>query len=352
MRYALVVLAFVALPNSAVAFPISPQTIWELTQSADRIVLARVDSVGRAASTVKRGNGDEYPERARLEVIETWKGQHEPKLEVSFDSSYVCPAPERYLPGKRVVAFLYREKSQWVTVALSYGTRYPVGEAAEAEYRRSVQLAVKEQQTLSPPKQGERPPRASRSWALASIEGRATRWDGLYALSSETDPTHAYYDQSRNQQIAISDEILAQVEAAFVRAPSYDSTLPQMLRLLKSRKSVAVTQAASDAIETALSGASTSYCMPEAIDLLAERLENKKAEPPINLETQAGSLDERVAAEAKLAARTPLKRSTVEREESDQRVWAALKQRHKLQPRIRSDFQRELPTATGGDTSL
>jgi hypothetical protein len=353
MRYALVVLAFVALPNAAVAFPISPQTIWSLTWRAEKIVLARVDSVVDLTQENKKRGPDEAPQRAKLEVLETWKGEHTPDLEVSFDSYIVCPAPEVYEPGKRVVAFLTWQKGRWVTVARSYGTRYPVGDGAEGEYRRSVQLALKEQQGLPAAREGEHVPAPARSWSLAAIEGRATRWDGVYALSSDADPAHAFYDRVRGVQPApLSEELLAQLGTILVRTPSYDSTLPQLLTLLKNRKSAAVTQAAVDAVETTLQGASADYWMPETFDLIAERLGGERAEPPVDLDAKSGSLDKRIATEAKLASRGSRKRPSVKQEETAQQRWEALKLRYKLTPKVRDDFQRAPRTATGGDTTL
>ena len=347
----LLVLVLALMPARAAAYPIPPQTIWDLVHKADLIVLARVVDVGSAEA--EAGKEDLEPwfdsDVAVLEVIETWKGTPEKQVSVAFTAGMICPAPPSYIEGRRVVAFLARREEEakgrrksaagWYTVGLSYGTRYPASAQEELSLAEQARRAVADQQGRVA-EEGKRLPSTS-SWALRAAADRATRWDGLYALSFVSDPSHAYYDRGRDQGSALSPAVLAELELIMVQAPSFDRTLPQMLRLLRGRPSAAVTNAAVNAIETILRNSTAPSWMDETIDLLVERLGQGPVPDLISRDP--------LEAESALVLE-PFRESAQARKERVQKRWEAIKRKAGLKPQVLEDFQREVWTGTGGQT--
>lgn len=338
------VLALVLLPGRAAAYPIPPQTVWNLSYGAELVVLARVADVAEESA---QEDHDWDRDVAVLDVIETWKGPSSDKqVKVAFSANMICPAPPTYLEGRRVVAFLAKEKkkARWYTVGLSYGTRYPAGAQEESALAGLVKLAVAEQSKLGPvakdEDEEERSPPPTTVWALKAAADRATRWDGLYALSTASDPRHAYYDHGRDKRPALSPDTLAELERIMVKAPSFDETLPQMLRLLKGRPAPEITSAAVNAIETVLRGSTAPYWMDETLDLLAERLGNGPA--PSNIP------EDPFDAEVALVSGSDESREA--REERVQQRWETLKRKAGLKPRVLEDFRHEEWTGTGAQT--
>jgi hypothetical protein len=126
-----------------------------------------------------------------------------------------------------------------------------------------------------------------------------------------------------------------------VKAPSFDITLPQMLRLLKGRPSPEVTAAAASAIETVLNSSTSPFWMDGALDLLAERLGNGPAPEVIPKDP--------LEAEVALVA-GPSGESSEEREDRVQQRWETLKRKHGLTPRVLEGFRREGWTGSGAQT--
>ncbi len=313
----------------ALAYPIPPQTLWDLTRDSELVVLARVAGVAdnpHPADEVGSAN-------ARLEVIEVWKGKAPERLLVEFEPNFVCPAPPKFLAGRRVVAFLSREKGRWFVEGLSYGTRYPADEAEEAELKRAVTGALKARASDGP----------TVAWALAAGKARSTRWDGLYALSSASDPPHRFYDRRRKAEPALTEATLSELEQIMITAPSYDSTLRQLLAILAQRPNAAVTSAAADAIESVMTGSVAPYWMDEVMDLVEERL--GKAPAPTSLPSDP------IEAEVKLA-KAPWEEPPQEREGRLQKRWDALKKAHRLTPKVRGDWSPTRWVGVGGETPL
>lgn len=331
-------------PVAAWAYPIPPQTLWNLTRAAELVVLAQVEAV--EAGKKSEENSWDSGHVARLRILETWKGLPAKSVEVRFNPYVICPAPPSYVEGRRVVAFLLRNGEGWATVGRSYGTRYPVGAQEEAELATVVKAAVAAQPARAPPrgiaKDGPPAP-PTLAWAMLAVKGRATRWDGLYALRSAADPAHAYYDRGRGEDAPLPEETWGQLEAIFVASPSYDETLPQMLRLLQGRKSAAITQAGVDALETVLQGSSAPWWADEVMDLLVERLDGPKPAPVVPedaLEAEAANV---------MRGRDETKEA---RDERFQSSWDAFKKQHNLRPRVRDDYVRTTYTGTGAQTPL
>ncbi|MEW5737739.1 MAG: hypothetical protein AB1938_02375 [Myxococcota bacterium] len=343
MSRTLWIAATLLAPLAGWAYPIAPQTLWDLTQQAELVVLAHVEAVEQWESVDGDRNSSHV---ARLRILETWKGLAAKGVAVRFNPNVICPAPASYVEGRRVVAFLSRDGKGWFTVGRSYGTRYPEDVREETELATVVKAALAAQRAKAPPQDGAKnqpPPRATLNWAMLAVKGRATRWDGLYALRSAADPAHAFYDRDRGEDAPLPEETLEQLEAIFVATPSYDETLPQMLRLLQDRKSAAITQAGVDALETVLHNSSAPWWTDEVLDLLAERLAGPKPPPVV----PADPLEAEMA--HVLRGRGETKEARDERLQSS---WDAFKKRHGLEPRLRDDYVRTKHTGTGAQTPL
>jgi hypothetical protein len=296
----------------AFAYPIAPRTLWELTREAEAIVIADVGSVKELPPRAT----DDWPgsHQAQLSVRETLKGDAKGVVEVRYLGRMTCPAPPDYREAETVVAFLSKDEGRWKTVALSYGTRYPGDAASIAHTRHVIALASQLQAagTMEP----------TTGWMLLATSHPSTRWDGLFALQHESDEMHSHYAR-RAPSEPLSPITIAAVESAFLERPSFDSTVPMMLKLLASRPSPAVTQMAADVLESVLLEAAP-WWTEETMRLLEVRLgvaKDTPSHPPIFM-----SGDER------------------------KQAWQALKARARLKPTVRPDYRPPHPSRTGGKT--
>jgi hypothetical protein len=162
---------------------------------------------------------------AKLQVLETWKGQAVSEVTVRYRGTLICPAPPHFEEGQTVLTFLSNEKGgTWAVVGLSYGTLYP-----EADELPVLRQATKEILSLPP---GDVAAETELLINLASR--RATRWDGLFELVPEGDRLHDFYrrEQPRGDASKLTGAQLARVAAAFIKEPSVDQSLPMTLLLL------------------------------------------------------------------------------------------------------------------------
>ena len=324
-----VLAAVLVVAAQAFAYPIPPQTLWELSRDAEAIVVAHVDKVKELPQ--RDDDGPWLPShQATLTVQESLKGSAKGVIEVPYFGNMACPAPPDYRAGETVVAFLGKDKDAWHTVALSYGTRYPGDAASLAQTRHVIVMAAQLQrgQRAEPPM----------GWMLVAISHPSTRWDGLFALQHESDEVHSFYGH-RAPSEPLDPITLAAIEGAFLERPSFDETVPMMLRLLASRRSPAITQLAFDILESVLRVGSAPWWTDEAMDLVEARLGAPTPKP--------GNPGEPLAAEV---ARVNVMSSFEEREAAAQARWEALKARAKLTPSGRVDYQPPHPSRTGGQT--
>ncbi len=324
-----VLAAVLVVAAQAFAYPIPPQTLWELSRNAEAIVVAHVDEVKELPAP----DDDEVwapSHQATLTVQASLKGSAKGVIEVPYHGNLACPAPPVYRAGETVVAFLSKDKDAWDTVALSYGTRYPGDATSLAHTSHVITMAAQLQRggTAEPPT----------GWMLVAIAHPSTRWDGLFALQHESDELHSYYGH-RAPSEAPSPITLAAIESAFLERPSFDQTVPMMLRLLASRPSPAITTLAFDILESVLRVGSAPWWADEAMDLIEARL---GASPP-----KPEKPGEPLAAEV---SRVNAMSTFEEREAAGQARWEALKARAKLTPKVRDDYQRPHPSGTGGQT--
>ncbi|MBZ4419406.1 hypothetical protein [Myxococcus sp. RHSTA-1-4] len=335
----------------AEAFPIAPQTLWELTQKATLVVWADIEGVEplppnpSGEKTVDLNAGDV----ARLRVREVWKGATRPGelVEVHFNSGLVCPAPPRYEPGLAVVAFLTLEGGRWRTVSLSYGTRYPTSHSEADAYREAVTRAhaIQEQwtQVRASGRTADDMAAARTSWQVLAAAHPATRWDGMYGLEPESDEDHFFYDLRRPRSAPLSPAQREQLAKGFVEHPPLDRALPMMLATLRGQASVEVDRAAANALETLLAEEDPPHWAALAFALLRERHGEKlkqrsapKEDPQLRTFTDASGAPK---------GSTPRSTHPLVQE------WRAFKQRHHLEPkRLALPVEPPVP-GTGGETT-
>jgi hypothetical protein len=277
--------ALLSAHRRAEASPFPPQTLWELTLDAERVVWADVEEVARLPPR-SAGDGKEEPhwddgDVARLRVRESWKGAARPGelLEVHFNSGFICPAPARYESGLAVVAFLVRQKGQWRTVGMSYGTRYPTSNAEAEAYRHAVTSAHQAHERWTEVRVSSRAVNmaaARRHWQVLVAAHPATRWDGLYGLVPEADEAHAFHDDRATDVTPLLLAQREQLAEGFVKNPPLDRSLPMMLSALRGHASREVDQAAARALETVLDSEDPPRWATLAFDLLRERHGEKR----------------------------------------------------------------------------
>jgi hypothetical protein len=248
-----------SLAALAQAYPIPPQTLWDLTSSSERIVVARVERIER----------DAEGEIAELRVIETWKGPFTDVVRVRFWAGLVCPAPPRYLEGREVLAFLERSESEpeiWMTVGLSYGTLYPA-----VEERQSFWRLVRRLETETPPFSRQ----FEKDWHVDAASQRATRWHGLYRLDRRADALHAFYDrplespESLVELLTVDDR--ESIAKGFLEEPSSDVTFPMALELLRDFESTELDTTAAALLEGLLLMEPPPYWTAHSMVLVLER---------------------------------------------------------------------------------
>jgi hypothetical protein len=298
MRLFATLLVMVSCVGSA--YPIPPQTIWDVVADSELIVSAVVKDV-KTTKTLSV---------AKLEVEDTWKGTASAKLEVRFDPDMQCPQPPQYVKGRRVVAFLGRSnKGNWMTVSLSYGTRYPANDAERAELKASVQDALALQAS------GDE--KGIQVWAVSAFAKRSLRWDALQLLGRDSDAAREVLGK-RAMPGPLPPELLAELERAFIAQPSWGPELVSEMRALRAQKSKALDEACADIIESVLVNETARWWGDEAIDLLTERLGQEVVE-----------------------SRGPNRLS----DDTIQLKWDTLKRRLGLKPKQRADYarSRDLP---------
>lgn len=267
------VVALLAVPSLAAAYPIPAVPLWQLVERADRIVVAEVESTGPVAAAT----GEETDtassmldgHAARLRVVETLKGAHEPRMEVRYSPYVICPAPPRYVEGQVVLAFLSRsDKGLWYTQSRSYGTLYP-SEEDQPVFSTLIRRAHALQASGGPGLEASK-----RQWLVDAAARRATRWHGLYELAPASDAVHAYYDSTeRPDYLArLTPEQMEQLAGGFVAEPSLDHTLTMMLAALAGYDSDAVDETAGRAVDTLANQSRLPWYVAEAVTLLGRRM--------------------------------------------------------------------------------
>lgn len=237
--------------TQALAYPIPPQGLWELTANSELVVIATVElgPPGTALPTSFAKAAQWTPTSrepvVRLRVIETLKGVPAELVEVLRDPGMIYPAPSRFEEGKKVLAFLEGAHGRWHVVARSYGTLYP-SEDELPVFAERIREAVKLQASSFTNAQRI-------DWAVRTTARRATRWHGAVELARPSAPN--LFSRSVNRQVTSIDEKQRQLLASgFVAEPSADSTTPKIAQLLSGHTDPRFDRALIGAVNTLLEG--------------------------------------------------------------------------------------------------
>lgn len=184
----LIVFLIVGFARLSTAYPIDPRPLRKLIIESEYIVIGHVKEVYSLKS--KRNSFESAV--ARIEVREVLKGVIKSKfIEVPYEPTLVCPAPPHYKAGSEVTVFLDKgEKGMFRTHALSYGARevtipdIAIYRDRIREMQHILTITDTDQQFLE-----------TTEWLVKCAEHEATRWDGVYELSPESD-FMSYYAQS------------------------------------------------------------------------------------------------------------------------------------------------------------
>jgi hypothetical protein len=266
-----------AIPAPVLACPPLEVGLWARIAASDRVVLGRVERIVPLDGAEPDNRRSE--KLTELAVSETWKGDHDPFLRVR-GSGYGSPLAD----GTPVIAFLVsretrlahavsphaipdavtamaRPADEWTFVLDGYG-QIVIEEGDVSAFREAIREAVRlrEPDVAHPTRVfdllDERPPI---EWIVRTAARRGTRWYGLRHLPLD-DVVSSLTDGHR--------EVLAQ---GFVREPSADATLPQMLSILEGHDGHEVDEAAVAAVQAVLERPQTLFFASEAVRLVLAR---------------------------------------------------------------------------------
>lgn len=269
------------LPAQGRASPIEPMTLWDVTEKAQLIILARVvrhyevepiqlpplPGETAEAHLLRRKRASRFPpHRAELEVLETWKGSPGgERLAVLYYEGLFCPAPAELPVGETMAVFLTEQEGAWDVVGLSYGSLPVTKESAKV-----IRARVEEARELQ-----ARPPVHARSrleWNVRAASHGTTRWDGLYPLFAD-----ALKPDGRNVTRVppcphpLTREAQEHIAASFISDPGSRWSLPLVLMALEGHPSTAVDFAASVLLEALLEEPYGQDEAQDALDLLQVR---------------------------------------------------------------------------------
>ena len=330
MRWHLLLLttALLLVPTAATAYPISAATLWTMTRDAPLIVLARVERLHAGAAApetfatarylLESCGGREGSGLARLHVLEVWKGETGPEIDVETDAGMICPAPPRFVPGRTVLAFLTAgSRGVFRVPYLSYGTLYPASTQVATIRSRVVEaIALNAKRPV--------PDAARHEWLVRCASHDVTRWDGLYELAPASDEVHAYYDSNRKKQpVTVPERDLEAIAQGFVREPSWDRAFPMTLALLKNHRSAELDRTAIAVIDAISAEADLPYWFREALALVLDRL----GAPPELEKPVAESKDTE-----DFTDRETYQKSLAQRDQRLREHWKAAREKMKLPP--------------------
>ena len=196
--------------QQASAYPIDPRPLRRLIIESEYVIIGRVLEVKTVARKKNEFSGGAI---ARLQILEVLQGKIKARIiEVSFNPNMICPAPPRYKAGTDIIAFLNRENRAFRTHALSYGVKTLSAEEISVykdrilEMQKILKLEDEDQRFLE-----------TVEWLVKCAENEATRAEGTYELSPESD-FMSYYARTETPpfKYMISPEQKARLKKALL----------------------------------------------------------------------------------------------------------------------------------------
>lgn len=193
--------AMVLVTSSSIAYPISPRPLRKLIQESEYIVVAYVQDIQpekrtETEETKRKKRKQSYDDfvgmAAVLKIDEVLQGKiTDSAIHVSYYPYFICPAPAHFEKGTTIVAFLDKKDKTFTVHALSYGTKTVTPEGARLykerikEMQNILRIADKDDQFIQ-----------TTEWLVKCSEHPATRHEGVYELSRESD-FMSYYDRTQ-----------------------------------------------------------------------------------------------------------------------------------------------------------
>lgn len=181
-------LLMIGYSHQSWAYPIDPRPLRKLIMESEYIIVGHVLDVKQVR---QKKNSFGPSAIAVISVREVLKGTiKETTIEVPFNGNFICPAPDRYYKEADVIAFLDKDDGKYSTHALSYGAKTLTLSDIEVykdrilEMQKILAIADTDQKFLE-----------TIEWLVKCAEHPATRWEGTYELTPESD-FMSYYAQS------------------------------------------------------------------------------------------------------------------------------------------------------------
>jgi len=185
-KYLIFLLIVIEIHANASTYPISPAPLRELIQKSDYIIKGYVADIK---------NEKEYSV-AIIAVKESYQGNiNVDTIRIRFEPNMICPSPDMYFKNTHILSFLKKDKNTksqkpdnyFRAVALNYGAKTLDIKDIEIYRQRIVEF-----QQISKMTDKSKHFEATVECLVKCAEDPATRWEGTYELSPESDFMSSY----------------------------------------------------------------------------------------------------------------------------------------------------------------
>lgn len=209
MKHLILVCLLTCISLSVWAYPINPRPLRKLIMESEFIIVGEVQKIDTASAYDNKHSIFSHFSVATILVNQVVQGNIQQKtIKVRFYPYMTCPAPARYREGTTVLAFLDEEGDYFGTHALSYGSKTLEEQDLKIYLQRIIEMQ-KIQQIPDTIQQRQQ----TVDWLVRCTEHQATRWEGIYELSPESDFMSYYdYDPSESFKYSLKPEQKAKLK--------------------------------------------------------------------------------------------------------------------------------------------
>lgn len=184
---------FSGFAATAFSYPISPRPLRKLIIESQYIVWGKVIKTGTENPGKESYSWD--TNYALIDITEQLQGTlKRDTIKVYFSQGMICPAPGVFYDDEMVLAFLdgRNKKAGYEVHALSYGVKHDLSDIDYLHYKQRIA----EMQELIRKKAASDCSPAIIDWLMKCAASPATRWDGLYEITPESD-FMSFYEQGQ-----------------------------------------------------------------------------------------------------------------------------------------------------------
>ncbi|MBX3256484.1 MAG: hypothetical protein KF862_20275 [Chitinophagaceae bacterium] len=194
MKALIILVTCIITMHSSFSYPISPRPLRKLIIESEYIITGNVLTTGTITTN---NNKNVWESDYALVLVERLlQGKPVPDtVKVYYSAAMICPAPPVYHPGEAVIVFLDKnpgEQGTYFTHALSYGAKSFTTKSDRDVY----QARILEMQEILAAQNPSKKHDATIEWLVQCAAHPATRWDGVYELSPQSD-FMSYYDDDK-----------------------------------------------------------------------------------------------------------------------------------------------------------